>query len=540
MLYARSAEDLFEVVELYARFGAELPCFAEPELSPGSRVRVTGQVRERFSGPDGKSLSLLYDARTASWCYLSDREASPLPALHHGVTLSELCALPGGPDEPAARELLTALYQRGLLELDGKPSLDPAIFSEGPLFRRSYLIELLLTERCNLACRYCYAEAEPSRAVMSPEVMRRAVDLAMGLPAEGFTFQFAGGEAFTNFDGFRAAVLYIEEASERAGKCPDIISQSNGTLLTRPGVIDFLREHDINVGISIDGPAEIHDGARPYVGGHSSHADAVAGLEAVRAGGCEVVGALTVVGRHNIDRAEEVLDYFAELGIVGVRFNPMIRKGRGGDTWDELSITPTEYLEFMRTVTEYIGRTHAFREGNLESLVRNLVLRTRNFRCMRSPCGAGLGYMVITPEGDVYPCVHWLRQPELHMGNVMTLEDLEWAFLASPTVQEMSSRITGTIERCRDCTWRHLCEGGCALDARDQHGRCSPQVRCATSTVASTRSCSSTWPATPNWRPSCSPKWRSCRLDGHHTESRPETAGETKAESHRIQSGEEV
>jgi radical SAM protein with 4Fe4S-binding SPASM domain len=479
MLYLKSRDELADVVELYHRFRVELPSFVTPALGPTSHLRATAPHPRAVAGGDGAAHALVFDPQTASWCYVSQHEERLLPSLRQGITHAQLRERSNGWPPSRLRSFLSHLYQRGLLEVDGRPGLDPKLYVRGPLFRRAYLIEILLTERCNLACRYCYAESAPERAVMPFETLRRTVDLAMQLPAQFLTIQFAGGETFTHFDGFRRAVAYIEQQASGTGKQPDIIVQSNGTLLTRPGVVEFLREHNINVGISTDGPREIDDLTRSYVDGRSSHDDTLRGLEAVRAGGLEVVGTLSVVGRHNVDRAEELLDHFAGLGLVGVRLNPIIRKGRGDGTWDELGITPLEYFEFMKTVTEYIGRTHAFREGNLEHLLRNLLVRTRDFRCMRSPCGAGLDYLVVTPEGDVYPCVHWLREADLRLGNVRELDSLEWAFLNSAQVQQMASRIVARIPQCRDCQWRHLCEGGCALDARDVHGSLlSPSPLC--------------------------------------------------------------
>jgi uncharacterized protein len=98
---------------------------------------------------------------------------------------------------------------------------------------------------------------------------------------------------------------------------------------------------------------------------------------------------------------------------------------------------------------------------------------------MRSPCGAGFDYLVITPEGDIYPCVHWLRKSRLRLGNVRDLDSLEWAFLHSSSVKKMADRIVHRIPNCRRCEWRHLCEGGCGLAAKDHHGKLlSPDPLC--------------------------------------------------------------
>lgn len=478
-LYLKYKDELPEVIELYSTFQVELPSLSSPRIRSISHLQTSGTTLRPVKGERNGVHFLTFDPDTASWHFLSEEEASLWPILREGITYQELRKRLKSWRASRLRDFLTQLYRRGLLIIDRKPGLDPKIYDHGPLFHRAYLVEILLTERCNLACRYCYARSAPNRAVMSMETLRQAVDLAITLPTDFLTIQFAGGESFTHFSAFREAVDYIKEQAERADKVADIIVQSNGTLLAQPGVVDFLRQHDIRVGISIDGPCKINDITRSYSDGRSSYHDTLKGLEAVRKGGLEVVGTLTVVGRHNINRAEELLEFFTRLGVIGVRFNVIIAKGRGEDSWEEFGVTPGEYFEFMKTVIHYIGRTRAFQEANLQHLVRNLVMRTRNFRCMRSPCGAGLDYLVITSEGDVYPCVHWLREPELNLGNVRELDSLEWAFLRSSVVKEMANRTVGRIPGCRQCEWRHLCEGGCGLEARDWHGTLlSPSPLC--------------------------------------------------------------
>lgn len=469
MLYLSSRDDLVEVVDLCARFRVELPTFVTPKLRAASHLQATPARPRRLPAGDGAH-SLVFDSRTASWCYLSERELALWRRLRAGTSYRALSEAAEGWRSGELRAFFTHLYRRGLLAVDGKPGLDPKLYAGGPLFPRAYLIEILLTERCNLGCRYCYAHGSPNRATMSLHTLRRAVDLVMDLPCKFLTIQFAGGETLTRFRAFREAVTYIHEQARRAGKEPYVTVQSNGTLLTRPGVVEFLREFGIGIGVSLDGPADINDLTRTYAAGGSSYRETVRGIEAVREAGLEVVGALTVVARHNVGQVERLLDHFAELGLAGVRFNPILARGRGESAWADLGISPGEYAEFMKAVTGYIGRTRAFREANLERLVRNLVGRQRTFRCMRSPCGAGLDYLVITPEGDVYPCVHWLRESELCLGNVRHLDSLEWAFLHSPVVQEMANRVVARIPACRRCQWRHLCEGGCSLAARDRHG----------------------------------------------------------------------
>lgn len=239
MLYIKNIDGLPELLELFTRFRVELPSLACPTVRSASRLQARPAtlypVRDKNNGVH----ALAYEANTASWCFFSEKEVNLWSMLSRGLTYRELRRQAGAWRASQLRDFLTHLYQRGLLVLNEKPGLDPKIYSRGPLFGRAYLVEILLTERCNLACRYCYARGTPDRAVMPMATLRRTVDLAMTLPADYMTIQFAGGETFTHFSAFKKAVAYIKEAADRSHKAAQVIVQSNGTLLARPGVVDF-------------------------------------------------------------------------------------------------------------------------------------------------------------------------------------------------------------------------------------------------------------------------------------------------------------
>jgi radical SAM protein with 4Fe4S-binding SPASM domain len=159
-----------------------------------------------------------------------------------------------------------------------------------------------------------------------------------------------------------------------------------------------------------------------------------------------------------------VAQHVADLGVESVRFNPVYRTGRGQD--ETVAITAEEYFGFLSEVLQFIARTRALREENLAAMARNLVVRTRDYRCMRSPCAAGYDHFAIDSLGDVYPCGAFrLAVPESRLGALAELGSLEEAFLGNQLVQDMASRIVASIPECAECTWRHVCEGGCSLDA---------------------------------------------------------------------------
>jgi radical SAM protein with 4Fe4S-binding SPASM domain len=174
-----------------------------------------------------------------------------------------------------------------------------------------------------------------------------------------------------------------------------------------------------------------------------------------------------VVTRQNWERAFEVAEHLTDLGVESARLNPVYGAGRGRD----VAIQAEEYFHFLSGVLAFLGEKRAFREENLAAMARNLVARTRDYRCMRSPCAAGYDHLAIDPAGDVYPCGAFrLAVPESRMGRLVDLTSLDGAYLNNELLEKMASRIVANIPACADCPWRHLCEGGCSLDAYANQG----------------------------------------------------------------------
>jgi uncharacterized protein len=460
MFYIRDSTEAIEAQALELDFQKSLPYFATPDFGETTHL----QVVEGLSWSRQEDSYLVFDPETALWCHLDGSELPLYEALKAGTSYADLLRrFPQHPRVPMA-VFLTHLYRRGLLALDGKPGLDRNLYADGPLFRKAYLVELLLTEKCNLACTYCFAEAGPRRLTMSPEVAHRTVDKAMELPTDFVRIEFAGGETLVEFAAFCETVEYLEAAAQRAGKEVQILVQSNGTRFTDPEVVQFVKEHRIWVGVSLDGPPEIHNRTRVSPDGRGSYERVLAGIRRLQEAGLEEVPVLTVVNGYSVEHPREIIDHFLSLGIHHTLFNRPLPLGRGDGAWAEVGVTPQQYFEFMREVLEY-GAPRGLLDMNVGRMLQNLMVRTRSFRCMRSPCGAGFDYLVIDPRGNVYPCAHHVQRPELRLGNIFDPEPLHLYVMKNRLIAEMRLyRTVHNIPECRQCLWRHLCTGGCSLD----------------------------------------------------------------------------
>lgn len=470
MLYFQSEYQAEEADQLRNLFGIEIPSACLPDIRPDSVLQLA-EVYIRKLKLQGNGYQTLYlNPKTATWCYLNEDEAELCENLASPISFSELAVRVELPSDEIARKFFIQLYNLALLKIDGTTGIDETIYARGPLFERRYLIEFLLTEKCNLACMHCFADAKPSRETMSLDVARRAIDKAMELPSDCLEIEFAGGEPFCELDLLKELVEYIESAAQAAGKRVEIIAQSNGTLLTEEALRLIGTAEKMEVGVSLDGPRNINDRVRFFASDEGSYDSIIEGLKRHRNILGNLPGIVTVVHRYNWDKAQEVLEFFDALGVTKLRFNPILRLGRANSKWSQIGITPEEYFRFMKEVVEYIGSTSSLEETNLEIMARNLVVRRRDFRCMRSPCGAGFDYIVVAPNGDLFPCAKFTDRGELCLGNLSRVDSLEHCFLNNPLVLEMADRLVGTIEECRDCLWRHFCEGECSLGAYTTYG----------------------------------------------------------------------
>jgi len=331
---------------------------------------------------------------------------------------------------------------------------------------------------CNLACRYCFylpkAELYPETRIhrMPPDVHEEMIRQILRYGGDQPAFAYQGGEpTLMGLDYFRRAVD-LQQTHGKPGQTICNSVQTNGILIDEEWGA-FLSRYKFLVGLSLDGPAHVHDHYRLDLGGRPTHARVARAAQTLRE--CDAAfNVLAVVTRYAAAFATEIYAYFRENGWDYLQFIPAVEVDRATGRLADFSVPPLDYGRFMCKIFDHWKQD--FRDGRPTVSIR-LFDTLLGLYCNLSPpsctfrrtCGI---YVVIEYNGDVYSCDFFV-EPHWKLGNLMH-QSLR-ALLEGPRQREFGALKAQTPERCAECPWLPLCRGGCLKDrARSQDGADAP------------------------------------------------------------------
>ena len=321
---------------------------------------------------------------------------------------------------------------------------------------------------CNLDCEYCFFLTKEAlypgdRFRMNDDVLETYVrQLLESQPDGEVNVAWQGGEpTLMGVDFFRRAVA-IAERHRRPGQQLLHTIQTNGTLLTDEWG-RFLAEHRFLVGLSIDGPPELHDRYRVDKKGRPSSERVANGLAHLQAHGVEV-NVLCTVNAANQDRPLEVYRYFRdELGLRHIQFIPIVERENDtgfqeGDTVTDRSVDPAAWGAFLVAVfDEWVRRDVGEVFVQMFDAALASWLELPSSMCIfRTTCGDALA---LEHNGDVYSCDHFV-EPDHLLGNLVETHLVE--LVTSPRQRAFGQAKLDTLPQyCRDCEVRFACNGEC-------------------------------------------------------------------------------
>ncbi len=331
---------------------------------------------------------------------------------------------------------------------------------------------------CNLDCAYCfYLEKqrfypkESGGVRMADDVLERYTrDFIAAQAGANVTFAWQGGEpTLLGVDFFRRAVSLQKQYA--AGRTITNTLQTNGILLDDAWG-DFLAQEKFLIGVSIDGPGELHDAFRVGKGGQPTFERVMKGIRLLQAHAVEF-NTLTCVHHRNSGAPLEVYRFLKEIGSGFMQFIPIAERRRvrasgphelvppaftGRARVAEWSVEPEQYGSFLTTIFDEwvrhdVGRVFV----QLFDVSLEIWAGLAPSLCVfREECGDALA---LEHNGDLYSCDHFVY-PESRLGNIV--EEGIAALAHSPRQRRFGAAKRKALPRyCQQCDVRFACNGEC-------------------------------------------------------------------------------
>ena len=343
---------------------------------------------------------------------------------------------------------------------------------------------------CNLDCKYCFYLSKetlpkgPGSGQMNDETLELFIrQYIEGVTASEVVFSWQGGEPTLRGLDFFRRVVELQKKYSKAGQRVENDLQTNGVLLDEEWA-KFLKQHGFLVGLSIDGPRELHDHYRVNKGGAPTFDKVMAAAKLLRRFGVRF-NTLTCVHRFNASRPLDVYRFLRnELDSTYIQFIPIVQirdfEHIAPQTWDvsklpvlgspqarpghpesvvtDWSVDPDEYGYFLsRVFDEWRGKDYGkVLVNHIETLVAQHLGLPSQLCIYSELCGKGVA---LEHDGSAYSCDHYVY-PEYRLGQLHEKSLVQMVF-SREQVRFGYAKSESLPKYCRQCSYLRDCWGEC-------------------------------------------------------------------------------
>lgn len=335
---------------------------------------------------------------------------------------------------------------------------------------------------CNMACTYCfYLEKaslfpESPSLRMSQDVLEEVVRQAMEQSGNQINFIWQGGEPMLmGLEFYRKCVGF----QQRFGRGQTVGNglQTNGLLIDAEWV-RFLKSYNWLVGLSLDGPQDVHDHYRRTRGGGATWKKVTASAERMLAAGL-AVNALIVVNDYSVRFPDEIYAFHKNLGLTHMQFIPCVEPDKDHPSRVLGFSVPAEgYGRFLCRLfdlwmDDFSGLAPATSIRLFESLFHVYMGYPPPECTLLHVCGT---YVVVEHNGDVFSCDFFVH-PTWRLGSVKEARLSEMLNAERQCV--FGRRKVNLPDECNCCRWLSLCRGGCPKDRLSGQEEKAPNHLCS-------------------------------------------------------------
>lgn len=349
------------------------------------------------------------------------------------VTISANEKVPASPEynteyTPVKEKFIS--YTDLIAKLYPKP-VDPDVKGKDRILSRTVTFQV--TDKCNLACTYCYQINKGTRRMTMDDAKLFIDKLLTG--EDGFkeyinpdispaiVVEFIGGEPFLEIDlideivdYFRLRVIQLRHPWMEKF-CVSICS--NGVLYTDPRVQKFLQKNKDNISFSVtlDGNKELHDKCRVFPDGGGSYDIAEAATQDWMSRGY-YMGSKITISQENLPYIYDALMHIVGLGYDEIHANCVYEA-----FWTEKDAG--KLYELMKKFSDFMLSDKKYRDLDCSLYTRNLGT-PKKADDLQNWCGGTGSMLSMDPDGWLYPCIRYMEsslgadQKPMRIGNVHT------------------------------------------------------------------------------------------------------------------------
>lgn len=323
----------------------------------------------------------------------------------------------------------------------------------------------VITLRCNQKCRYCQVSSEDENRYdmdMNIETAKKCVDLVFRSRSPNIKIEFQGGEPLLNFEIVRYIVEYAKKLNKIYRKSLEFVICTN-LLGLQDEILSYLRENEIWVSTSLDGPRYFHDTNRISRKGIGTY-NVI--KESIRVAqdrlGIERVSALMVTTRDNIHHLDKVVDEYISQRFNAIFIRSLHSYGRALD--EKLGYDVITFVDSYIKVLNYILKLNlegiAFSEQYATILLSKILTPfATGFVDLQSP--VGVSCVAYDFNGDVYisdeaRMLAKMGKKRFLMGNVY-INTYEEIFRGKTIREIVESSCVETMPLCSECAFQTYC-----------------------------------------------------------------------------------
>lgn len=327
------------------------------------------------------------------------------------------------------------------------------------------MISLLIkpaSASCNIGCKYCFYKStcsereQQSYGIMSLDILEEIIKKAYAEAKSYCAFSFQGGEpTLAGLDFFKKVIEFEKKYNKKGLPTMNSI-QTNGVLID-DNWAKFFAENNFLVGLSIDGPKELHDFNRINYDGSGTF-DRVISAKKIFDKYKVEYNVLSVITTVTVDKTKELYKFYKNNNIDFVQLIPCLDEGFSQSV-NNPSLSPQQYAKFLKDIFDIWYAD--YKKG-----------RQISIRLFENICAVILGYEaescdmrgycsiqnVIEANGDIYPCDFYVSD-DRKLENIKNI-NIKDIIKQKNAINFVKERLV-VNNKCKNCRYAALCKGGC-------------------------------------------------------------------------------